>query len=351
MQIAIITDTHVGCKSDDQTLADIHYKFYNEVFFPTLRDRNISTVLHGGDLFDRRKYINFQTLQRFRKEIVAKSKEMGLMWHLIAGNHDLYYKNTSEVSSIRELLEDASNWRVYSDPKTVTIDGTAIALLPWINAENKERSMKYLKTTKAKILLGHLEIAGFEMNAGFECKDGLEKTLFENFDMVMSGHFHKRQSKGKLHYLGSPYDLSFADVDESRGFHILDTDTGKLEFIENPYHAFYKLIYNDVDNEYDFEQDDFSIYDKAYVKIVVIKKKKPSKFDELINRLYAAGVSNVSIIETELDITEVPKDKKLDMSQDTLSIIQAEAAACGLVEDPEKLTRILAEVYVEASNA
>ena len=50
---------------------------------------------------------------------------------------------------------------------------------------------------------------------------------------------------GKSFILGNPYQMFWNDVDDKRGFHIFDTETNELEFIENPYTIFERIYYED----------------------------------------------------------------------------------------------------------
>ena len=105
MKIALITDQHFGARNDSIQFLDFYQKFYEETFFPTLEKENIDTVLILGDTFDRRKYVNFYTYKRAREMFFDKLHSRGILVHMLAGNHDTYFKNTNEVNSIRLLLQ------------------------------------------------------------------------------------------------------------------------------------------------------------------------------------------------------------------------------------------------------
>ena len=71
-------------------------------------------------------------------------------------------------------------------------------------------------------------------------------------DRVFSGHYHHRSSQDNIHYLGNPYEIYWNDVNETRGFHVFDTETLEHTPINNPYRMFYKISYND-DNYQTFD--------------------------------------------------------------------------------------------------
>ena len=96
MKIALITDTHWGVRGDSVFFHDLSKDFLDNIFFPYLKNENIKTVIHLGDLVDRRKYINFNTSNRVRKDFLAPLEYMGIDTHIMVGNHDCFYKNTND---------------------------------------------------------------------------------------------------------------------------------------------------------------------------------------------------------------------------------------------------------------
>ena len=246
MKIALITDTHWGVRNDNIAFMDNSKKFLDEVFFPYLDANNVRTVVHLGDLVDRRKYINMQTATRLRIDFLDKLANRGLDVHMIAGNHDTYFKNTNSINALHELVVGKYNFTIYDQlPKEVEFDSATVLMLPWICDENREVCLHKIKTTPAQIVMGHLELAGFEMYRGSIVSHGDDRHIFDRFDMVLSGHYHHRSSDGTIHYLGSHAEFTWSDYDDRKGFHILDTETRDLTFIENPYKMFAKVWYDD----------------------------------------------------------------------------------------------------------
>ena len=137
MKIAIINDTHFGARGDSQIFFDYFMRFFDDVFFPYLEEHNIDTIIHAGDLMDRRKFINFNILNQVRTRFMDKLKSKNIKMHCILGNHDVYYRNTNEINSIRELF--SNDLTLYEKPEVVNFDGLDIALLPWVNKTNKDQ--------------------------------------------------------------------------------------------------------------------------------------------------------------------------------------------------------------------
>ena len=92
-KVALITDTHAGARNDSPVFNDYFMDFYDNVFFPYLKENNISTMIHLGDIFDRRKYVNFRTLQSWRENFVFRLWREKIDSHFIIGNHDLHNRN------------------------------------------------------------------------------------------------------------------------------------------------------------------------------------------------------------------------------------------------------------------
>jgi DNA repair exonuclease SbcCD nuclease subunit len=223
MKVAIITDTHYGCKKGSKYIHDYFELFYKNVFFPALEEHGVKTVIHMGDAFDSRKSIDYQSLDWSKRVVFDPLKKYDV--HMIIGNHDTYYKNTNSVNSPELLLQTYSNIRTYSDPTEISIDGLKILLLPWINSENEEKTLKMIQKTTSKIAMGHLECQGFRVNRQLVMEHGLDSNIFKNFTKVFSGHYHTRSNNECVFYLGNPYEMYWTDVNDTRGFHIFDTET------------------------------------------------------------------------------------------------------------------------------
>ena len=241
MKIAVITDTHYGARKGSKHLHDYFELFYSNVFFPYLEENGITTVIHMGDIFDSRKSIDLQSLEWSKRVVFEPLKKYKV--HAIIGNHDCYYKNTNIVNSPELLLRTYPNIQVYSTAKEITIAKLKILLLPWINSENYGVSSNLIKKTKAKIAMGHLELNGFRATRGHMMETGMDVNIFDKFEKVFSGHFHTRSNDGKIFYLGNPYEMFWNDVNDSRGFHIFDTEDLTHTPVNNPYKLFYNIYY------------------------------------------------------------------------------------------------------------
>jgi DNA repair exonuclease SbcCD nuclease subunit len=347
MKVAIITDQHFGARNDSQLFLDFFGKFYNETFFPTLDANGIDTVLILGDTFDRRKYVNFYSLQRSKEMFFDKLAERNITVHMLAGNHDTYYKNTNDVNSPDLLLKEYTNINVIDHPATITVDETPICMMPWICPENYQASLDTIRDTNAELCMGHFEIAGFAMHRGLESHDGLSKEIFNRFDMVFSGHYHHRSDDGHIFYLGNPYELTWQDYNDPRGFHLFDLNTRELEFHRNPYTMFARIEYDD--SLIDPTTQSMDHLKDKFVKLVVVNKTDFYKFDKFVTKVYDSNPAEVKIIEdfSEFSEGEVASDINLE---DTLNVLSNYIDSVNTDLDKERVKTFMKTLYTEAIN-
>jgi DNA repair exonuclease SbcCD nuclease subunit len=345
MKLPIICDTHFGFKNDSPVFREYFNNFFKEIFFPYVDANNIKEIVHLGDLMDRRKYVNFETAKYVRENFIQELEKRDITMHVMLGNHDVYYKNTNAVNSIRELFSNSKSIKLYEDFQDATICGCSFAIFPWICDENHARFVEFIKNSRSSIAFGHLELYGYEVLRGIRSEEGLQSSLFERFEMVMSGHYHQKNGDGHINYLGTQYDMTFADVNETKGFHILDTDTKKLQFIINPNKMFYCLIYDDSE---EVKIPDFTKYKKSYIKLIVKNKKSAKQFDKYINKLYEVEPYEVNIIDEYELIEATPED--IDITQDTLSIIYSDIDENKNYEQQvlNSLKKIMTDLYLES---
>ena len=348
MKVAVITDTHWGARNDSQAFMDYFRKFYEEIFFPTLQEQGIDTIIHMGDVVDRRKFINWKTVYQMREMFFDVCYERNINLHLVTGNHDTYFRNTNQVNSLSGLrLADKENFTIYEKSTEIELDGTKIFIQPWICDENKEESLKAIEETNSQLLFGHLEVKGFEMHAGQYSQTGVDASMFKKFDMAFSGHFHHKSDNGNIYYLGNPYQITWSDYKDSRGFHIFDTKTRELEFVLNPFEMFHKIHYDDEKMTLEsIQNDDYSIYKNCYVKLIIMNKKNPFWFDTLMDKLYAVDVADISIAENfdqDLNI----EDDMINEAEDTLTILSKYVNSLN-IDNKEELDNLLISLYNES---
>jgi DNA repair exonuclease SbcCD nuclease subunit len=340
MRVAIITDTHYGCRKGSKLFQDYFEQFYKNVFFPTLEKEEITTVLHLGDAFDSRKSIDYQSLEWTKRVVLDPLLKYDV--HMLVGNHDAYYKNTNSVNSPSLLLQNYSNIKTYSDPEVIKIGNLNVLLIPWICADNEEKTLRLIKNSGCKVAMGHLELNGFQAHRGHIMDDGMDSIVFDNFTKVFSGHYHTRSNNGNVFYLGNPYEIFWNDVNDTRGFHIFDTETLEHTPVNNPY-KMYCVIYYDDDNYQTFDTRE---YENKIVKVIVRKKSNTKKFEKFIDKLYTSNVYELKIVEN-LQIEE-NEDFEAYESEDTLSILNRYVEESEISLDKSIVQKMLHEIYREA---
>jgi DNA repair exonuclease SbcCD nuclease subunit len=340
MRIALINDTHWGARKGSKLFHDYFELFYKNVFFPTLEEQGITTVIHMGDAFDSRKSIDYQSLEWAKRVVFEPLSKYQV--HMIVGNHDSYYKNTNNTNSPQLLLKDYPNIQTYSTPSEIKIGNLDVLLLPWICTENEEQSLKMIKKTKAKVAMGHLELQGFRVNRQIVMEHGLEANLFKNFKKVFSGHYHTRSNNGTVFYLGNPYEIYWTDVGDTRGFTIFDTETLEHEHVDNPYKMFHNIYYENTN----YQTFNSSEYENKIVKVVVRKKTDTKKFEKFIDKLYSSNVAELKVIEN-FDLQESEEFEPFE-SEDTLSILNRYVEESEVNLDKSIVQKLLQDLYQEA---
>lgn len=350
MKIAFLNDTHFGVRNDSPFFLDHILSFLENKFIPYIKENKIDTVIHLGDFFDRRKYVNFSTLSSVRKRFIEVFETLGIKMYVVLGNHDTYYRNTNNINSIQELFHGNETFILVDNPMDIEFDNLCISLIPWITKENHDSSVDYIRNSSCRVMCGHFEISGFQVMSGVKHTHGLSVSDFNKFEMVLSGHFHLKQSSGNIFYLGSQYQMNFGDVNSKKGFHVLDTETMNLDFIQNENNIFHTFTYDDSSDDQVKQIANFiskSDLRGSFIRIFVRHKTKQNIFDKFIDALYDKGVQDISIVD---EIASNFSDSNVDFSEgeDTISIINREIDAISRDFDKTKLKNIVKDLYMES---
>jgi DNA repair exonuclease SbcCD nuclease subunit len=341
VKIGVISDSHYGAKKGSKHLHDYFELFYKNVFFPALEENGVEVVIHMGDAFDSRKSIDYQSLEWAKRVVFDPLKKYEV--HMVVGNHDCYYKNTNNVNSPALLLKDYPNIKTYSSPTNTKVGGIDMTFIPWICSENYDETLKVIKKSKAKVAFGHLELKGFRVNKHLVMEEhGLEANLFSNFTKVFSGHYHTRSDNGTVFYLGNPYEMYWTDVNDTRGFHIFDTETLEHTPINNPYKLFYNIYYEDTPHQ----MFDATEYKNKIVKVIVRKKSKPKDFEKFVDKLYSVGVQDLKIIEN-FEIQEA-EDFQVDDDENTITILNRYIDEAEIEFDKNRIKSIFQDLYKQS---
>lgn len=351
-KVLVMGDTHWGVRNDSPIFLDYFKKSVDEFLLPYIEDNNIKHIIHLGDLVDRRKYVNILTSHRLRTDFLGPLNSLGAKIHIIAGNHDEYYKGTYLVNAFDELLgERYENIKYYTTPETINIDGTDIFLLPWITPDAEQEALELIKVTPASICMAHLELEGFEFYRGQVSDHGWNHRVFQKFSAVYSGHYHHRSSRDNIHYVGAFSEHIWSDYDDPRGFSVFDMKSLAMDFCRNPFRVFHMVSYDDVKNKDIIEQiqdTDYSHLKDCYVRIVCVNKTNPFALDLLLDKIYQVQPADISIIEDVSTFTDTSIDDTVDETQDTVTILRTYINDLTLPVEKDKLIKYMTDTYHEA---
>lgn len=359
-KFALITDTHIGVRGDSPIFYNVQKKFYQEIFFPYLKENSINRIIHLGDFFDTRKYITLKSIENIKECFLDPLEESNIKMIMILGNHDVALKNTNRINSPELLLRSYPNIFVVSEPINIHLSNKNIGcFIPWINNENQKEYMEFMNNTKANICFGHFDIKDCNMNKTQRSSHGISQDTFDKFLMTFSGHFHIKSKTRGIQYLGNPFHFDWGDYGDQRGFHIFDSETLELEFIENRYSPFHKISY---DPSISFEENvstncSSSIQD-CYVKVYCneTKNSNQNRFDEFVKYIESLNPFDVCIVDTsiviseeELQTIETTTPNQL-IGLDSLSLMNSTVDGIDGLNQEQKasMKSILSEMYVEA---
>ncbi|HRC95262.1 MAG TPA: metallophosphoesterase [Coprothermobacter proteolyticus] len=355
MKALILTDNHWGIKRSSKVFEN-HILRLHKKALDYCKENDIKIIFHLGDFFDVRKDVSYITLDTVKKEFLDPAKEMGIQFYMVAGNHDCPNRNNIESNAVSIVFKEYENIRVFNFPSLLELeDGSSCVFCPWIAKDDEKDFLKRIDklSSKADIILGHFEFKGFLYQKGIVAEHGMEaQTFTPKFQTIISGHYHSKSSKDGVHYLGTQYDLTWADYDEKKYFHVLDTKTGDLEAIENPDRMYHKLFYNEhrIDNGVIEELKTSTEFTSKIIKVVVEERTNMVKFDMFMDALYSLNPHDVTIVDERMaqQASEATVDVTT-LSTDTLSTINKYIDEAGLSGySTATLNKIMSELYQEA---
>jgi DNA repair exonuclease SbcCD nuclease subunit len=316
-KVAMITDVHFNVRNASQFYLTHQKKFYDEVFFPYLKENGIKHLLFLGDFWEDRRKLDIVGMNAAFECFFNPLEELGIQTYWIYGNHDIVYRNDNSVNAIDFLGKMYKNIHIVKTHEVINIDGLDIAMLSWVNKANLADSLDFINTAAAPILCGHFEIKTFLMLPGAVCDSGFEKNIFERYESVYSGHFHTISSDGRIQYISNPFQTTWSDYGQEKGFRILDTATRNLEFIRNPFELYSKVAYtDDIDLfAYDFEEHRGKVTRVFIQSFANTNQQKFNLFIEKLNSLAHA----VDVFE--VDETTYSTEKEIEASGDMKTTI------------------------------
>lgn len=346
-KIAFITDTHHGARGSSKVFRDMMRSYYRDEFFPYIKSQGIKTILHLGDFFDSRNSISLHDIHYVMSEWISLLEESGAKMYVIAGNHDVAYRNTNKINSL-SLLKSSDQIEVIDNEVRVLEffdDGPKFVMCPWINNENHDGILEDLKTyaTNDHILCMHASFEGMKMyKNSIRCDHGFKPDTFKNYLQVFSGHFHHPSVYSNIEYMGALFHFNWQDYGDWRGFMVYDNDTQEFTKIENTNCLFHQV---DFLTAIDYTKEDLEGLSGKILRLTIDQEYDKVELKDLVHSIESHGPISVDVIDnTIIDRVVMEEDDQGDVKELHEYIDEA------LQDDPLKkeLTKLFDEVYNEA---
>lgn len=300
MKLALFGDIHFGAKGNSKTFNEYCCKFVTRLV-EYAKSLNLDGIVFLGDWHDSRDEIQVATLNYSHKAL-QELNDSGIPVKMILGNHDLYFRNSRKLNSI-PFIKQGMKIEQITEPKYDVENG--FLYIPWLTED--ENFISIVNKYSPKYVFCHAELPGFQFNKLSSATGIFDETLYQGPEKIFSGHYHQRQEKGNVVYIGNCFCSTFADLDEeeNRGFCVLDTDTGKYEYVQIPGMPVYKKI-----KYSEFMGWDYSSFKNLYLKIVVDEAVNNEKLIEIRKRLEAEdNIISVSFENTYTETAEVKEEQ------------------------------------------
>jgi len=225
-KVCLISDIHFGVNKNSDLFLNNSINFFKNELAPYLRKEKITKILVLGDVYDNRNSINVKISDEVHNVFGNILAEFDIT--ILIGNHDIYYKTSNDIHSLKSL-NLLPNVDVIDSMVHKEVFGVNTLFCPWVVDYGDPDFHEMMEHSEADILFGHFDIVGFSLNRTRISTEGFETDVFSNFKKVFSGHYHtpssKRIGKTEIVYIGSPYQMTRNDMDEPKGFIILNIET------------------------------------------------------------------------------------------------------------------------------
>ncbi len=239
-KVILTGDWHFGRDNDspkhNQYLID-----FIEFMVDYAKSNGISHIYQLGDYFDNRSKVSVETLN-YAIDGAHRVHKSGIPFSVLTGNHDMFYKNRLDVSSTRCLGQYAN---LIADDVVQIINGKRILVSPWV-CDGEQWDALIEKSEDCDYVFGHFEFKNFMMNENYVMEHGLSHRELRHCKRVITGHYHKRQIKDNVIYVGSPFPFDYNDANDlERGFLVLDLETDEIEWVDWMKVKIFSLSYED----------------------------------------------------------------------------------------------------------
>lgn len=333
MKVGIIGDVHLGVNEENQVFVDYQVKCINFIF-DEFKKQGITDIIYLGDILDKRQSISVKTI-KLLKNILKNDFNQ----YFLIGNHDTVFKNSNELNSV-ELLLGEDNKVIPNLPEEIELGNKKFLITPWINKSNIEESTKIIKKSKANYMLAHLDLIDFEMIRGIVSrKSHIDLKLLNDFEHVISGHYHCYSNKNNITYLGSVCEITWIDHEVDKFCGWIDTETDKLTTLKIPLTIYEKIRIYTEDDCIDFEK-----YKNKIIKIYLYTDRNV-KVEKFISSVIDVA-NSVKIID-EKAITDSSSDD-LDIETKNMKVLDLWKNYVEEIEMEDNERQIITDIFQDA---
>lgn len=306
MKILFASDIHLGVRKNSEVFMSIMENYFLNDVYKIIQENEIDQFWILGDLFDDRHSLDTR-VKKLAYVIFDKLLSLGIQIKVLTGNHDVFYKNTLDTTTLLMFKDYHKNLEIIDKVKEYNLDGLSLIAYPWLIEESDEHkkfielSDTYEDATIYDVCVGHFEVNGFEVVPGISHDGGISLEKMKPYKNVFSGHFHLRQKMKNLQYCGCPYELTWADYGDKKGVTIFDTSTQETTFIENISSPKHKKIYS---SEYNGELD---INKGDWIKVFIDSKIDDVKRIDMQSKIEAVGINDLTIVD-EMEGTDIDNE-------------------------------------------
>jgi len=286
--VCCVSDVHIGVHQNSSVWHNIALKWARWLA-SELKSNDIRDIIISGDFFHYRDDIAVNTID-FASQLLEEWADFNIV--MLVGNHDAYYKDKSDVNSL-SILDGWSNITVISKPTTAVIFGKTVTFCPWGTRSHE--------IPKSDLVFGHFEIRNFKQNIFKVCDDGVPADeLLDKCGLIISGHFHLRDereySNGRILYLGNPYQMDFGDIENKKGYYILDFNNLSYEFTPNnisPEH--YKIHLSELAKAGKLTDEVRDRFENNFIKFVIDKNISPDEVDLVLRKFMSLKPVHINV--------------------------------------------------------
>ena len=337
-KIGICGDIHLGIRKNSDVMLESQLRFFNNQMFPYLKEHDIKNIIVLGDIFDSRTSINTKIINE-----ACDLFNNDFQYNILVGNHDNYLNNSNKINSLK-IFRHFSNVNIIESMVELKMFDRNFLFVPWIF--DNDKFLEDLKKYNSDCVFGHFDIQSFSMG-GKLSEASLTVKEFVQFKKVFSGHFHTPQTRWsgntEFVYCGSIAQFDWGEVDQKKGFYVLDTDTLKYEFIENTVSAKHiKITYG--------EDIDPSVLKNNFIKVFVKESETSDekKLDEFTKKISEENVASLATVIVKED-DDLNNDVEIsEKGQTLLELIFEFISLQEKIENKKEIIELLELIYTES---